>query len=58
MSANIIPQFTIADIQIDVGDHEFQKALALYEKGAVKNIEEDFAGFSAVVLGSHAYKCV
>ena len=51
-----IPQFTVSDIQIGVGDHEFQKALALYKKGAVKNIEEDFSGFSAVVSGTHEYE--
>lgn len=55
MNPSHIPQFTVPDIQIAVGDHEFQKALTLYEKGAVKNIEEDFLGFSAVVFGTHEY---
>lgn len=50
-----IPQFTISDIQIGVDYPVFQRALSLYEKGAVKNILEEFSGFSAVVLGTHEY---
>jgi hypothetical protein len=54
-----IPQFTIADIQIGIGDHEFNKATALYLKGAVKIIQDDFLGFSAIVTGTQDYKvCV
>lgn len=49
-------QFTIFDIQISVGDHEFNKALALYEKGAVSNIRDDFWGYSAIVSGTHDYE--
>jgi DNA-binding transcriptional ArsR family regulator len=29
-------QFTISDIQIGLGDHEYDKALALYQKGWVR----------------------
>lgn len=50
-----IPKFTVSDIQLGVGDHEFKKAFALYEKGAVSNIKKDFLGYSAIVSGTHEY---
>lgn len=50
-----IPQFTVADIQIAVGDHEFKKAMALHQKGAVKNIKDDFLSFGAIVTGTQDY---
>jgi len=48
-------QFTIADIQLGVGDHEFKKAFALYERGVVNHIVNDFYGHSAVVSRTHDY---
>lgn len=50
------PQFTISDVQLGVGDHEFTKALALYKNGKVTNIEPNFSGFSGVVSGTHDYE--
>ncbi len=50
------PQFTIADVQVGVGDREFAKALALYTKGAVTGIKKDFGSFSATVFGTHEYE--
>jgi len=50
-----IPQFTVSEIQLGVGDSEFKKAFALYKKGAVKHIKEDFFGYSAIVSGTHDY---
>ncbi len=49
-------QFTISDIQIGLGDHEFDKALALYQKGCVKKIKENYLGYDAIVSGTHDYK--
>ena len=49
------PQFTITDIQLGVGDHEFKKGLALYEKSAVHGVKADFCGWSAIVSGTHEY---
>lgn len=53
---NSIPHFTIADIQLGVGQHEFDKALALYKKGAVNEIKKDFLGFKAIVSGTYDYE--
>ena len=50
-----IPQFTIADIQLGVGDNEFKKAFALYEKGTINCLKKDFSGYSAIVSGTHDY---
>ncbi len=50
-----VTQYTISDIQLGVGDDEFNKGLNLYNKGAVNYIEKDFSGYSAIVLGSHDY---
>lgn len=50
-----IPKFTISDIQLGVGNAEFEKAFALYKKGAVNYIEKDFSGYSAIVSGTHDY---
>ena len=50
-----VPKFTISDIQLGVGDHEFKKGLDLYEKGSVNHIEKDFSGYSAIVSGTHDY---
>lgn len=50
-----IPQFSIADIQLAVGDIEFSKGLKLYEKGAVNHIKKDFSGYNAIVSGTHDY---
>ncbi len=55
MNNIFIPQFTITDIQLGVGDHEFNKALTLFNKGAVNEIKKDFLGFSAIVSGTHEY---
>ncbi len=52
----IIPKFTISDIQLDVGDHEFKKAFSLYEKDAVHTIKSDFSGYHAVVSGTQDYR--
>jgi len=49
-------QFTISDIQIGVGNLEFDKAFSLYKKGSVNNIKEDYFGFSAIVSGTHDYE--
>lgn len=51
-----IPKFTVSDIQLGVGDHAFKKAFDLYKKGAVKHIEKDFLGYSAIVSGTHDYE--
>jgi hypothetical protein len=53
---NLKPQFTIVDIQLGVGDFEFNKAFVLYQKGAVNNIKEDFLGYKAIVSGTHDYE--
>ncbi len=50
-----IPQYTIADIQLGVGDHEFNKGLNLYNDGVVNHIKKDFSGYSAIVSGTHDY---
>ncbi len=50
-----IPKFTISDIQLGVGNLEFEKAFALYKKGAVNHLEKDFLGYSAIVSGTHDY---
>src|SRR3989339_550498 len=50
-----IPQFTIADIQLGVGNHEFNKGLELYKRGAVKNIKNDFFDYTATVSGTKDY---
>jgi hypothetical protein len=50
-----VPKFTVSDIQLGVGDHEFKKAFALYDKGAVNYIAKDFSGYSAIVSGTHDY---
>lgn len=55
MSGITIPQFTVADIQLGVGQYEFDKGLALYKKGAVNEIKKDFLGFKAIVSGTHEY---
>ena len=47
--------YTVADIQLGVGDYEFSKGFAIYKKGAVNYIEKDFSGYSAVVSGTHDY---
>ncbi len=51
----VIPQFTLSDIQLGVGDHEFKKGLTLYQKGSVNNIEDSFNGYTAIVSGTHEY---
>jgi hypothetical protein len=52
---SIIPKFTIADIQLGVGDHEFTKALDLYTRGSVNHVKRDFSSYSAIVSGTHDY---
>ena len=52
---NNLPQFTISDIQIGVGDNEFKKAFDLYKKGAVNYLKKDFSGYCAIVSGTHDY---
>ena len=49
-------QFTIPDIQIGVGNHEFDKAFSLYQKGSVNNIKEEYFGYNAIVSGTHDYE--
>lgn len=53
-----IPDYTIADIQLGVGDIEFEKGLALYNKGAVSKIRDGFRGYTATVSGTHNYDVV
>lgn len=50
-----MPQFTVPDIQLEVGDFDFKKGLALYEKGAVGTIIADHFGWQAVVTGTQPY---
>ena len=56
MKEVLVPQFTVADIQIGVGEHEFNKAFALYKNGDVNEIKKDFFGFRAVVSGTYEYE--
>jgi len=53
---NLLPQFTLIDIQLGVGNQEFEKGMLLYKKGAVNNIEKDFSCFRAIVSGTHDYE--
>jgi len=56
MNSIITPQFTVSDIQIGVDESVFKKSMALFEKGAVKNIEGDYFGFKAIVSGTNEYE--
>ena len=49
-------QFTMVDIQVGVGNHEFDKAFILYKKKTVNHIKEDSWGYSAIVSGTHNYE--
>lgn len=49
------PGYTIADIQVDVGDHEFKKGMDLYRRGAVGNVRQEFFGWRADVRGTQLY---
>lgn len=55
LNAGSLVLYTIPDIQLGVGDSEFDKGLKLYEKGAVKKISDSFSGFRAIVSGTHEY---
>ncbi len=55
LNARSLVLYTIPDIQLGVGDSEFNKGLKLYEKGAVKKISDSFSGFRAIVSGTHEY---
>ena len=49
------PEFTLFDIQIDVGDEEFKKGKKLFDNGKVNYLKLDFKGFNAIVSGTHDY---
>ncbi len=51
---NEVPHYTIPDIQIGVGDHEFQKGMKILKRGGVRNVQADSFGWRADVAGSKA----
>ena len=55
MEFSHLPQFTLPDIHIGVGEDEFTKGLALYDKGAIGTITADYNGWQATVYGTHPY---
>ncbi len=53
-SNQLVPSYSVADIQLDVGDHEFKKGVKILEGGGVKNVRNDKHSFYADVVGSKA----
>jgi len=49
------PQYSLFDIQMSVGENEFEKGYKLYENDKVGNITSDWRGFNAEVKGTHDY---
>ena len=52
----IIPEYTLWDIHIWVGDHEFEKWKSLYEKNKVLCINENLRGWTGKVQGTSTYE--
>ncbi|MDD5721012.1 MAG: SWIM zinc finger family protein [Candidatus Pacebacteria bacterium] len=52
----LLPQFSLFDIQIGVGEEEFKKGYKLFNDGKVGKIKSDIRGFSAAVAGAHPYE--
>src|SRR3989338_11158536 len=50
-----IPNFTLFDIQIAIGEAEFNKGKKLFDNGKVKNLESNRHGFSATFSGTRDY---
>lgn len=50
-----IPAYSLNDIRIDAGEHEFSKGLRLYEKGAVGQLRATGGIYEAIVQGTHPY---
>lgn len=58
MAKDMIPKFNLQDIQISVGDKEFNKGLELYKNNSVKNITGSFKEYTATVVGTSKYNVV
>jgi len=51
-----IPTYSLSDIRMSVGEHEFNKGRRLYEAGAVGHLHAVGNGYEAVVQGTHPYQ--
>jgi hypothetical protein len=52
----MFPRYDIEKIKFAVDDQTFQKGVDLYERKKIKDFQEDFKGFSAIVVGSQPYQ--
>lgn len=46
---------SLEDIQIDVGDNEFKKAMAIYQDNKIGDLQESPRGYSAKIKGTSIY---
>ncbi len=51
----MIPVYDLDKIRFATDKATFEKAVALYEEGKVREFKEEFGGYSAVVMGSRPY---
>ncbi len=51
-----MPKYDLDKIKFATGGPTFERAVGLYEGGKVTQFQKDFAGYFAVVLGTHPYR--